>query len=175
MNTNTFFYELGEYGPILLILLTWGLLWNKKTLFFYYTIGVFFNSILNIILKGIIQQPRPNTDKYKMSILKTYGKNYYFQNGVPFDMFGMPSGHAQSSLFSTAFIYMAFQQKNWFYLYSILSIITCYQRVLYEYHTINQVIIGCIVGFLFSYITYYLYREYQKDKIKTKNDDFAPI
>ena len=42
-------YEFGKYGPILLIILSWYLLWNNKNLFFYYNIGIFTNAIINII------------------------------------------------------------------------------------------------------------------------------
>ena len=43
-------YELGSYGPILLIILSWYSLWEHKNLFFYFNVGLFANSILNLIL-----------------------------------------------------------------------------------------------------------------------------
>lgn len=168
-------YELGAYGPVLLIILSWYLLWNNNNLFFYYTIGIFANSILNIIFKGIIQEPRPMFDDKKIRLLKTHGKHFFYQNGIPFDIFGMPSGHAQASFFSTVFIYLALNQKNLLYIYLPLTLLTCYQRVKFEYHYISQVIVGGIVGSAFSYLVYNLAREKIKNTISEKPDDDGPI
>ena len=97
-------YDFGEYGPIILIFLSWYLLWDNKKLFVYYTIGIFINAILNIILKGIIQEPRPLFDAEKVKLATTHAKTFFYQNGIPFNIFGMPSGHAQTSFFTTIFI-----------------------------------------------------------------------
>ena len=168
-------YELGEYGPILLIILSWYFLWNNKNFFFYYNVGIFSNAIINIIFKGIIQEPRPLFDQNKINLLKTHAKHYFLQNGIPFDIFGMPSGHAQASFFSTVFIYLSLKQKNLLYIFIPLSLLTCYQRVTLEYHSISQVIVGSIVGASFAYFVYNLAREKIKGKIREKPDDNAPI
>lgn len=168
-------YEIGEYGPILLIILSWYLLWNYHNLFFYYTIGLFTNAILNIILKGIIQEPRPIFDAKKVKLLRTHANNYFLQNGIPFNMFGMPSGHAQTAFFSTVFIYLVFKQTNLLYIFIPLSLLTSYQRVSLEYHSISQVIIGGIVGSAFAHLVYKLVREKMKGKIREKPDDDAPV
>lgn len=168
-------YEFGEYGPILLIILSWYLLWDNKNLFFYYSVGIFANAVLNVILKGIIQEPRPMFNSKKMDIIKTHAKSYFFQNGIPFDMFGMPSGHAQASLFSTIYIYLSLKQTNLLYIYLPLSLLTCYQRVKFDYHSVSQVIVGSIVGTAFGYFVYDLAREKIKNRIREKPDDDGPI
>lgn len=168
-------YELGGYGPIILILLSWYLLWDNKNLFFYYTVGIFSNAVLNIVFKGMIQEPRPMFDSKKLSLLKLHQKEYLFQNGIPFDMYGMPSGHAQTAFFSTIFIYLCLKQNNWLYVYLILTLIICYQRVKYDYHYISQVIVGSIIGSAFGYFVYNLAREKIKGRIREKPDDFGPI
>jgi membrane-associated phospholipid phosphatase len=168
-------YEFGEYGPFLLIILSWYLLWDNKNLFFYYTLGIFLNTILNIILKGIIQEPRPLFDTKKVNLMKTHANHYFFQNGIPFDIFGMPSGHAQACFFSTIFMYLSLKQNNILYIYIPLTLITCYQRVKLQYHYISQIIVGSIVGSAFAYFMYKLAREKIKGKIIGKIDDFGPI
>jgi membrane-associated phospholipid phosphatase len=168
-------YELGAYGPIILIILSWYLLWNNKNLFFYYTVGIFANAILNIVLKGIIQEPRPMFDNKKVRLLKTHGKEYFYQNGIPFDIFGMPSGHSQSSFFSAVYIYLSLKQSNLLYIYIPLSLLTCYQRTIFDYHSMSQVIIGGIIGSIFAYIVYTLAREKIKNRIREKPDDNGPI
>lgn len=168
-------YNIGQNGPLLLIILSWTLLWNYHNLFFYYNIGIFFNAIINIILKGIIQEPRPLFDSKNFNLIKTHAKKYYFQNGIPFDIFGMPSGHAQACAFSTAFIYFAFKNIKLTSLYLLISLLTCYQRVTFNYHTISQVIIGSFVGSFFALFIYNSAKENLKGKIKEKPDDFGPI
>ncbi len=168
-------YEFGEYGPVILILLSWYLLWDNHNLFFYYTIGIFTNAILNSILKGIIQEPRPIYDEKKIRLLTTHGKHYFFQNGIPFDMFGMPSGHSQTAAFSTVYIYLALKKINLLYIYVPLTILTFYQRVQLQFHSISQVIVGGIVGSSFANLIYNLAREKIKNRIREKPDDYGPV
>jgi membrane-associated phospholipid phosphatase len=168
-------YEIGEFGQFISIILSWILLWNKNELFLYYTVGIIFNFILNIILKIIIQEPRPMFDGKKFLLLKMHKKEYLFQNGIPFEIYGMPSGHAQTVLFSTIFIYLSLKQNNWLYIFLLLSFITCYQRVKYDFHYISQVIVGSIIGSVFGYFMYNFAREKIKGKIKGKPDDNAFI
>jgi len=168
-------YELGGYGPILLVLLSWYLLFDQKNLFFYFNIGLITNTILNVILKGIIQEPRPMFDSKKIKLMASHAKDYFFQNGIPFDMYGMPSGHAQMAFFTSIFIYLSTKHTNFLYLYLLISLLICYQRVKYDFHSISQVIVGAIVGSGFGYIAYQLAREKIKGKIRETPDDDGPI
>ena len=170
-----FIKEIGQYGPLILIISSTVLLWNHHNLFFYYIIGIFADSLLNIILKGIIQLPRPSEDPKLFNIALKNGKRFIFKNGMPHDIFGMPSGHAQSSFFSTTFIYLSLRKTNISIIYLLLSFITLFQRVIDNFHTVLQVIVGSIVGILFGYFVYYLSQEKLKNKIREKPDDNAPI
>lgn len=169
------FNEIGTFGPIILIFLSMYLLWNKHNLFFYYTIGVFLNAMLNLVIKGILQHPRPSDDPIMFNLALTNGKRFIFKNGMPHDIFGMPSGHSQSSIFSTIFIYFSLRNINILIFYLFISLITMAQRIIYNYHTFLQVIVGSIVGAGFGYFAYYLAKEKMKGHITEKNDDFGPI
>ena len=169
------FDDMGNYGPVFLIFLSMYILWNSHNLFFYYTVGIFVNAILNIILKAIIQQPRPSVDIDKFELLMKHGKRFLFKDGIPFDIFGMPSGHAQASLFSTIFIFLSMRQNNLLYFYLLFSLLIISQRVVFKYHTILQVIVGAIIGSLFAYFVYYLANEKIKGHIREKKDDNGPI
>jgi membrane-associated phospholipid phosphatase len=168
-------YEFGEYGPLFLFILSWYLLWNNENLFFYYNIGIFSNTIINLFLKGIIQEPRPMFDSKKISLAKTNTRDFFYQNGIPFDIFGMPSGHAQMAFFTTTFIYLSLKQKNLLYLCLIYSIFICYQRVKFDYHTLSQIAVGLVIGTVYGYFIYNLAREKIKGHIREKPDDFGPI
>ena len=168
-------HELGSYGPIILVVLSWYLLWEQKNMFFYFNTGLIVNSILNIILKGLIQEPRPMFDSKKIKLATSHAKSYFFQNGIPFDIYGMPSGHAQAVFFMTTFIHLALNHTNITYLYVFFSLLIAYQRVLFEYHTIAQVMVGSIVGSSFAYFVYQLAREKIKGKIRERIDDYGPF
>jgi len=174
ININIF-DEVGKFGPVILFFLSLYLLRNHHNLSFYYTIGIFLNCILNLFLKGIFQQPRPLEDYKKFDLALKNGKRFIFKNGVPFDLFGMPSGHSQSVIYSTFFVYLALKKLNILYLYLFISLITILQRVTYNYHTTFQVIIGAFVGAAFSYFIFTLAEKKMKNIIREKPDDYGPI
>lgn len=164
-----------DYGNILLFILSIYILWNKHKLLFYYIIGSFFNTILNVILKGIIKHPRPSEDINAFNLALSTGKRFIYKNGIPYDIFGMPSGHAQFCLYSTIFIYLSTKHVKLLYLYLFVSFFTMIQRVVYNHHTILQVMIGGVIGLLFGYLMYCMARENIKGFIREKMDDFGPI
>jgi len=165
----------GQMGPSLLLLTSFILLWNKKTSMYYYLFGFFLNILLNLLLKGFFKQPRPTEGKRIFDIALKYGSDYKFMNGVPFDIFGMPSGHSQSVFYSTIFIHLTLKNKLISFLYLIISFITLYQRVEYQMHTVLQVIIGSMVGILFGYFIYYVSQRKLVGKMMFKKDDNAYI
>ena len=61
------------------------------------------------------------------------------------------------------------------YIYLALTILTCIQRVLSNYHSINQVIVGSFIGSLFAFFMYYLTEKKLQGKIRVKPDDNGPI
>jgi membrane-associated phospholipid phosphatase len=169
------FNDLGTFGPIILIVPSMYLLWNKKNLFFYYTSGVLIGNILNVVLKGLFQQPRPNIDQKSFDLALKNGKRLLFKDGMPYYIFGMPSGHSQSTFFSTIFIYFALRKNNITYIYLAISLLTILQRVIYNHHTVLQVIVGALIGSAVGYLFYYLATENVKGLIREKLDDFGPL
>ena len=169
------FNKIGGNGPIILNFISIYLLRDKHNLLFYYIIGAFVNAILNLILKGIFQQPRPSEHYDKFNLALKNGKRFIFKNGVPLDVFGMPSGHAQAALYSTVFIYLALQKTNILYFYLLFSLLIITQRVVYNHHTVFQVIVGAFVGALFGYFVFSLAEKKIKNRIREKPDDFGPI
>ena len=153
-----YFLKVFAYGPFFLIILSWFLLWNKNTLFFYYTVGLFLDTILNLVLKGIFKHPRPSEDPQKFNLAITHGKRFLFKDGMPYDIFGMPSGHSQSVLFSTVFMYFALKDKKMIYIYAIISLLTMFQRIYSYNHTLFQAIIGAFIGSIVGYLMFFFIR-----------------
>ena len=172
---STIFNNIGSYGPALLFLNSCSLLWNKETLLFYYVVGIFLNSVLNVILKLLFKQPRPSEDERTFKLALTHGKYIVFKDGYPHSIFGMPSGHTQTSVFSLIFIYLSGINERWLYFYSIIIIIVMSQRVAFNHHTIFQVIIGAFVGAFVGYQFFFLAKQKIKGRITEKPDDYAPI
>jgi len=170
-----FFVEIGSYGPNIIILLSMYLLWDHNNFFFFYIIGLICDTILNIILKGIIQQPRPSYDSKELQLALKNNKRFIYKDGLYYDFFGMPSGHASSAMFSTMFVYFALKKTNWLYLYLLLSCIIMIQRVMSNDHSIVQVIIGALVGTGVAYIVYQFAEKKIMGRIREKRDDFGPI
>ena len=169
--------EIGEKGPLILMIMSIFLLWSRKNQLIYCIIGTFANSFLNVFLKGFFQQLRPsvNIDSKTFQLALKNGKRFIFKNGIPYNIFGMPSGHAQLCLFYTVFVFMCLRQYNILGVYLLISLLTAYQRVKHSHHTILQVFAGGIVGICVGYVTYILTNNNIKGLIKKKPDDNAPI
>jgi membrane-associated phospholipid phosphatase len=165
----------GNYGPIFLIIYSCYLLWNKPNLFFYYNVGSFISVVLNLIIKGLIQEPRPSEDLKTFELALKNGRRFVFKDGMPHDIFGMPSGHSQSSLFSTVFVFLSIKKLQIVGIYLLISFIVMAQRVAFKHHTICQVLVGSIVGGLFGYLIFYIAQNKLMGIIREKNDDCAPI
>jgi membrane-associated phospholipid phosphatase len=169
------FHFIGSNGPIILFILSILLLFKKQNLLFYYIIFFLFGEIFNVFLKGIIQQSRPSIDKKTFDLMMKNKDRFIMRKGLPYDIFGMPSGHSQSVFYSTIFIYLALQNVKITFLYLLISIITICQRVVYTHHTVLQVIAGSLVGLLIGFISYNLSKRSIQGKLTNKKDDYAPI
>ena len=104
-----------------------------------YIAGFIGNELLNRVLKPILQDHRPipisSTDKY-----------------------GMPSGHSQLAAYSLVFMSLLLRKKHYGYydaiilLFIFLTIATMIQRVATKVHSLEQVIVGGLLGGGIGYI-----------------------
>jgi membrane-associated phospholipid phosphatase len=138
--------SVGFFAPFLLIISTVLLLWSsdKSTYLVLYLVGVVFNSLVNIILKALFQQPRPQEDK----------KMFHTGKRMAYDKYGMPSGHAQSTLYSTIFVHFVLKNGWITAAYLCISLISLFQRFKYKNHTILQLILGAMVGSVVGYTVF---------------------
>jgi membrane-associated phospholipid phosphatase len=164
---------IGFFGPQILLFASIILLKNKSTLLYIYLLGMFLSMILNYGLKGLIREPRPSEDVHIFNM----ELNSSSMNGrrLGFDRFGMPSGHAQSVFFSTAFIYFTLKNVKISLFYLLISLNTLYQRVKYKNHSIGQVIIGSLVGSITAFAFFKYAKHILKRELKEKPDDDAPV
>jgi membrane-associated phospholipid phosphatase len=98
-----------------------------------------------------------------------------FKSGIPYDIFGMPSGHAQMAFYSTTFIYLSLKNLSILCGFLFISLLTISQRVVFNYHTPLQVLVGAIAGLLMGYLVYDMARNKIAARISEKMDDLGPI
>ena len=141
--------KIGFFGPVIIFLISIYNLWNQQKYLISYLVFSFCNTIVNKILKVIIQQKRPNGS------IKIMDESY---EGI--ENYGMPSGHAQSSFFSIAFLYFVKGSSIWLIAELFIAGLTVYQRWKYRQHTIEQLIMGSILGICFAYLSYYITKQW---------------
>jgi len=161
-------HSIGYLGPYILFISSIYFLFDKSTSLAVYIVGFFFNLLLNIILKSLIQQPRPVEDKRLFNLEIINGKR------IVNERYGMPSNHAQGVFYSTIFILLTLKNKTVGLVYLLVSLITCYQRIANNYHTVPQVFAGGIIGILMGASFYYCSKRMLKGRIREKPDDNAP-
>uniref|UniRef100_A0A6C0B1U7 Phosphatidic acid phosphatase type 2/haloperoxidase domain-containing protein n=1 Tax=viral metagenome TaxID=1070528 RepID=A0A6C0B1U7_9ZZZZ len=159
----------GYLGPFLLFVTTLYCLRNKVTLLSIYTVGYIVSIGINIILKLLIQQPRPSEDRALFYSMIANKKR------LGYDQYGMPSGHAQSVFYSTVFIHYALRDPLTTFCYLFVALNTCYQRIEYKNHTVLQVIVGSIVGAIIGWGFYLFSSKKLMGIIRDKVDDNAPV
>lgn len=166
---------IGGCGPLILFLISVFLLWNKSNYLIYYIYGFILNGLLTLILKGIFKQPRPSEDPRLFNLAIKESKRFKFIDGYPHDIFGMPSGHSSSVIFSTMFIFCVFKNSKYLLLYLLFSMITMIQRITSNNHNLVQVLAGAFVGAIFSYLIFYMARQKIMGSLLLKKDDDGPI
>lgn len=158
-----FLFELinyiGYYGPIILLISTIILLFNTKIFLYTYFLGFVINSIFNFIIKGVIKQKRPLND-VKSKIIK--------ESRLGNEIYGMPSGHSQSVMFSTLFVFRALKNDLITFIYLIISGTTMWQREYNYSHSLLQILIGGTLGSIFGYYAYKYAKKINKKMKKNK-------
>jgi len=135
-----------DYGPqILIILSTLLFVYLKKiNVLVIYSIGCFINILLNIILKNTIKDTRLT------------------KNGS--DKYNMPSGHSQTVFYSLVFMILFLYNNKILLaksikifiilLYTVIAVNVAYRCVIFKFHTVDQVVIGSIIGSIFPVLLY---------------------
>jgi len=148
MNILKFVDHIGFNGPIILFSLSLFLLRHKRKTLFIYIVGSVINVVVNYLLKMIIKEPRPVEDNINLEWTQINDKR------ESVDKYGMPSGHAQMTWFSTIFVFLVLKDFKWLLFFMIISLNTVFQRFRYNNHTLLQLIVGSIIGLILGYLFY---------------------
>jgi len=151
------FDYIGYYGPVILFTITFYCLIERTPYLIVFVVGSILNSLLNSFLKSVLREPRPNGQIDFIDHNHLIGSNLY----------GLPSGHAQSVFFSLTFLYLSNGPIPFLYLMACITILTIYQRWKYKRHSIKQLSFGAIIGILYGWVLVYL-TKYELHSYKNK-------
>jgi membrane-associated phospholipid phosphatase len=141
-----FLDNIGYYGPIILFFIVCYFLWKRPKYLQLYIICFFLNTFINKCLKLIFREPRPDNP---IEFAK-------FENYKNEELYGMPSGHAQSAFFSIVYLYNLQESVSVLLATLFIGCVTLYQRWKYRRHTAKQLIVGSSIGALFAWTIYSL-------------------
>jgi len=153
---------IGTTAPYSLFIISIFLLRNLKYHLIFYILGFGLNNILNIILKLLIREPRPNDETKFIELIK---------NDIRYDKYGMPSGHAQKCFFSLVYITLILNQPLITLFYIGITFICIFKKYQHKHHTLIQLFIGSIIGTLFAYLIYFFSGKFILGKANWKRDD----
>jgi len=168
--TNLIYY-MGEYMDSAIFFLGLITLRNNLLLYFYFFIGISLSAILNFILKKIIKIKRPCINNHLFDLLLKNNEEYVERNDKTYHIYGMPSGHSQSCGYAFIFLTLFLKDNYISLFYLLIGILTMYQRVKYEHHTILQVIIGVTIGCLLGVGMYHYAEKNIAGNLVEKEDD----
>lgn len=161
-------------------------LYTNNVVFLYLLLGRFLIRLCTIILKNVIFYPIGLylSKQYNTIDIPIIGRfkrpdgakntDYFYIDDNNYSITeGMPSGHSMFMAFVCVFLYYYIidfyniKKENRIYLLmfcAVLILYMMYSRVLMNAHTIQQTIVGSLIGAIFAYY-YYIY---VKNKIKKK-------
>lgn len=168
--TNLLFY-VGEYMHSAIFFLGLFTLRNNLTMYFLFFTGLCLSAILNLLFKKIIKIRRPVINKHLFDLCLKNKEDYVYRNDKRYHIYGMPSGHSQICGYAFAFFSLFMKDFYISVFYLIITIITMYQRVKYEHHTILQVIIGVSIGCLIGIGVYTYAKKKIAGNLAEKDDD----
>lgn len=145
--------DIGFFAPMILFTLSIVVLWSHIKYLNVYLIFFLLNTLLNKTLKQLIREPRPG----KVNEQNVY-KNYENTSGA--EIYGMPSGHAQSVTFSTIYTYLVTKSNNILIGGGFISVLSLIQRYRFKRHTLKQLFVGSLIGTSVAFIGYNLSNYY---------------
>jgi membrane-associated phospholipid phosphatase len=164
------FYLVGEWGFVLLFF--WGLflLRFQPNYMTFFVIGLLLNTIFNMFLKAWLKEPRPSNNTDLKNLLSKHGLPFCYDYGFTSDEFGMPSGHSQNIAFILTYLH-AVLGKNVPWYTDVLGLLVLINRLAFNFHTWQQILVGLFIGSLVAYGFYYISKRKIIGFLKEKKDD----
>ena len=158
MRNNNIDGFLRAYPLLIITFITTNYLLNANHINKFFFIFVLFNIITNKFLKSIVFKSIMGDGNYPIFGIGKRPDNAIncglFKNNKESTTYGMPSGHSQHAMAFPTFILLnkLTTNLNVIILFYLIGFAVMYSRIHYGCHTLQQVIIGGIVGCLNAYV-----------------------
>lgn len=151
-----FLYGIGFFSEIIMPIMVVFLLYSKWFSISIFFIGYIINALFNIVLKRFIRDKRP------LKPIPFLADEKFQKSGAQY--YGMPSGHSQNVFYCIAYLFYSIpKQIDWVLLSFIIGLLTIWERYVFHNHTIRQLVVGSILGFLIGSISFSIGKYIQKD------------
>ena len=151
---------LGYYGPVILLICVFLVLlsWDRLTIPVFCAVIAWqtLSYYSNVALKNYWQAPRP----VGQVLLPASGpeRGYFLKHKY----YGMPSGHVQGVFSQFGFLALFLQNQGLTFgprlgltlLFAFFALLTAWQRYVDRRHTVEQIVVGALVGLGFGYAFY---------------------
>ena len=173
METFAVWEYVGAFAPILMLVAALFALRTSHRALLYFGMGSGVCVLLNVVLKGFIQQPRPRNDRVALELAVSHGER------ISIDRFGMPSGHAQYCSFATLFVlcWLAYHNRTsmgWLLFAVLLTSVSLMQRWWFRNHSLLQLVIGTVIGSILGVVFAWMEKESECRGWTAKKDDNNP-
>ena len=132
---NYFFYWITQLGNLFIVLIIGAILIYKSKWFKPFILSLAVSSLIGIIIKFIIQKPRPFEIEY-------------FPFGLVDHSF--PSLHAISAVVGLIFLDKVYPKLRW--LWVIFGVLILFSRLYLGFHFFSDVIMGGIIAYIVSLV-----------------------
>ena len=149
MNNSILYIE--KYYPFIIFIY----LCSKSVILnnYKFLIAYIINSCSNIVLKDLVFKPIMGNKNYPIiGIGKRPEQSKNCDMFIDNKSYGMPSGHAQAISFFLVHELLSNKNKYYKLILTIVSIYMIYSRVKVKCHTVQQVLIGSLIGAFFVYL-----------------------
>lgn len=147
---------IGFNGFIILFVTNIIVLFDQRSYLITYLLFYLINFEVVVILKTIFKEPRPS--EYL---------NKEFDDGGVYTMtetkYGMPSGHSNLVFYSLIYSWLVKSNPLLLLFESVICILTVYQRWKFKKHTIQQLIVGGIIGTITAVIAVEIIKRWKKN------------
>lgn len=125
------------------------IVYKQSYFFLAFVAGFIWNIIINSTIKIWLKDPRPSP---------IYSDN-------PVEKYGMPSGHTQTMIFCTIFLYLLNKSPYLVLVSAAFSIIIMFQRYYTKAHTIKQIIGGAALGVVNAWLFFWGTKKYIQNNL----------
>ncbi len=146
---------------IILAAICW-FVYKKKKLALALVIAFLLSGLVAQIIKYVYPTARPET------FFSPQRFDFFIDSVIHAGKSSMPSGHTATA-FATAVILITFiDGKKWQYIFLLAAILLGFSRIYLSQHFLLDVVTGSVIGILSAWVTIYMVRNIDENKLRFK-------